>query len=544
VWGTVGVLVLAFVAQVHLSVRQKSAILHEPLYAYAGYQYLSRGAYRVNFDSPPLLKQLAALPLLGFALEAEAGPEERAHALAITFLYENRVPVERLLERLRAPFLILGVVLGLVVFVWARALYGSCGGVLALWLYAFSTALLGEAGFANHDFGLTCLSVLTLYAGWRLRARPSMAGALAVGVILGVALVTKFSALLLVPALVGFGLLDALAAPGGQPRRRAVARRAGLLGAMVAAAAVVVWADYGFAVGILRVDLYRQVFERIAPGGVLSRLAGRLPASLPLPASLYVEGGLLQMIHGWVGHINYFLGEVSYTGWWSYYLVTLLYRAPLPLLVLGVLRLATWRPGASVPVRDEIWLLAYGGLTFVLFSLSRTQLGLRYVLVVFPLAFVFLGGLAAGGWAQMRPALRAAVAACLAWYAVDSLRAFPDYLAYFNPLAGGPDAGYRKVVEGVDLGQDAAGLQRFVAAGAIDEMRVSCFGCPPPRYLGPAFKPLGCRPVTGWVAVSVRHLVMPEPFLPRGCFDWLSGREPVARIGHTIHVFELPAGAP
>jgi hypothetical protein len=183
-------------------------------------------------------------------------------------------------------------------------------------------------------------------------------------------------------------------------------------------------------------------------------------------------------------------------------------------------------------------------LTFVLFSLSRTQLGLRYVLVIFPLAFVFLGGLAARGWTGMRPGLRAAVAACLAWYAIDSLRTYPDYLTYFNRLAGGPDAGYRQIIEGVDLGQDVAGLQRFVAARDIQEMRVSCFGCPPPRYLGPAFKPLGCQPTGGWVAVSVRHLVMPEPFLPKGCFDWLSGREPAVRIGHSIHVFEITDGVP
>jgi hypothetical protein len=274
----------------------------------------------------------------------------------------------------------------------------------------------------------------------------------------------------------------------------------------------------------------------------MSRLAAWLPAVVSFPGALYVEGALLQMIHGWIGHINYFLGEVSYAGWRRYYLVTLLYRAPLPLMALVTLRLATWRPGTQARWRDELSLLAYGALTFVLFSLSRTQLGLRYVLVIFPLVFVFLGGLAARGMAGMRPWVRAAVAACLAWYAIDSLRAYPDYLTYFNPLAGGPDAGYRKIIEGVDLGQDAAGLQRFVAARDIAEMRVSCFGCPPPHHLGPAFKALGCRPTAGWIAVSVRHLVMPEPFLPRGCFEWLSGREPVARIGHSIHVFESAGG--
>jgi hypothetical protein len=570
------VLLAAFVLQVHLSVRQKSAILHEPLYSYAGYQYLTRGAYRVNFDSPPLLKQLAALPLLGADLDPVIGPEERFHPLSMRFFYENRLPPERLLARLRLPFLPLGIVLGVVVFLWARALYGAAGGILALWLYAFSIALLGEAGFANHDFGLTCASVLALYAGWRLCARPTLPRTIGTGIVLGLALVTKFSALLLVPALGALALADVVVRRTREPMGGALLRRAGALAAVLGVAALVVWADYGFGTGAIRVDLYRKAFEHIAPHSLAARVTARLPSTVHVPAALYVEGVVVQMLHGWVGHINYFLGEVSYHGWRHYYLVTLALRTPLPLMVLAVLRLVTWRPGGrggggavrgaptpaasgdgiaavgtdGVPVAraarprwwGELWLLAYAALTFVLFSLGRTQLGLRYVLVIFPLAFVFLGGLAAGGWGALRPAVRAIVTVCLAWYAVDALRTYPDYLTYFNPIAGGPDAGYRLVVEGTDLGQDAAGLQRFVAAHDIAEMQVSCFGCPPPRHLGPAFRPLGCRPVSGWLAVSVRHRVMPEPFLPKGCFDWLAAHEPVARIGHSIHVFHLPQG--
>jgi 4-amino-4-deoxy-L-arabinose transferase-like glycosyltransferase len=551
VWTAIEVagLIAAFILQVYLSARQKSPILHENLYVYAGYHYLTAGAYRVNFDSPPLLKQLAALPLLALdATPPEPPPAGRMAPAMHRFFYQNRIPLADLLVAVRAPFLGLGIMLCLAVYCWARRLYGPAGGVLALWLCAFNPALIGEAGFANHDLGLASLSVVALYAAWRLCTRPRPGAALAAGLALGLALVTKFSALLLVPAIMMLGLGAGRSWPADHRGIHGLGRRAAWIGIVLAIAALVVWADYGFAVGEIRIDAYRQAITRVAPAGLIARLAATLPATATLPGSLYLEGALLQMLHGAVGHINYLFGEVSYEGWWYYYLVTVLYRTPLPLFGLVALRVVIGRPGGDEPARRgaETWLLAYAALTLVLFSASRTQLGQRYILVIYPLLFVWLGGLAGAvgaAGARVRGVGRALIAGCLIASAAVSLRAFPDYLMYFNALAGGPEAGPTKIIEGVDLGQDAAALGRFVAARNIERMAVSCFGCPPPEYLGPAFRPLGCAPTTGWVAVSVRQLAMPEPFLARGCFAWLADREPVARLGHSILVYHLDAAA-
>jgi hypothetical protein len=546
-------LIVVFAAQAHVSAGRKSAILHETLYTYAGYQYLTRGDYRINLDSPPLLKQLAALPLLPLDLDPAVGPHDRVNPFVDRFFYENRVPADVLLARARLPFLALGLLLGIVIFRWTRELYGPAAGILALWLTAFNPALLGQAGFANHDFGLTCFSVATLYAAWRLAIRPTLPRALVTGIVLGLALATKFSGLLLIPTVMLLVLADAVVRPGEATGVRAAGRRVAWLAVVLVVAALTVWADYGFRVGAIRLDLYLKMFERVAPDGIITRLIRRLPPSVTLPAPLYVDGAVVQMLHGWIGHINYLFGEVSYRGWWYYYLVTFLYRVPIPLFIVALVRVATWRRAGRMQAWAEVWVLAYAVLTVVLFSLSRTQLGERYVLVVYPLAFVFLGGLwqpgqrAAAGAPDDRtmepatgPGVRVAVGAALLSYAAGAWLIFPDHLTYFNVLAGGPDAGYRKIIEGVDLGQDAATLQRFVASRGIEEMKVSCFGCPAAKHLGTAFRPVGCKPRPGWIAVSVRHRVMPRPFLPAGCFDWLADHEPVARLGHSIHVFDIP----
>jgi hypothetical protein len=193
-WATAAAsaLVIVFVVQTHWSVRQKSPILHETLYTYAGYQYLTRGAYHLNYDSPPLLKQLAALPLLPLDLE----PGIEANFLTInpavdTFIYENRIPGDALIDRARLPFLVLPVLLGAVVFAWAAELHGPWGGLLALALTVFNPALLGQAGFANHDFGLATFSVTALWALWRLCRAPSLGWTVAAGVALGCALASS-----------------------------------------------------------------------------------------------------------------------------------------------------------------------------------------------------------------------------------------------------------------------------------------------------------------------------------------------------------------
>jgi 4-amino-4-deoxy-L-arabinose transferase-like glycosyltransferase len=454
-----------------------------------------------------------------------------------TFIYENRIPGDALIDRARLPFLVLPVLLGAVVFAWAAELHGPWGGLLALALTVFNPALLGQAGFANHDFGLATFSVTALWALWRLCRAPSLGWTVAAGVALGLALASKYTAAMLVPTMLLLGLADVFVRSDGTPRGPALARRAGHLGAVVLIAGLVVWADYGFRVGPLPIDRFRFFLSHINPDGIVAKIAARLPDRPVVPAPDFVNGVAVQMIHGDTGHVNYLLGRVSASGWWYYYLLTFLWRVPLALFALVGLWLAT-RGDRPADAWATTWLLLYGVFTVLLFSASPTQLGERYVLVVYPLLFVVLGGLA-------RRCGRAAgaVGLCLAAYVATSLAAYPDYLTYFNRLAGGPDAGFRKVVEGVDLGQDARGLQRFVEARGIAAIKLSCFGCAPLRSLGPAFQPLGCAPTTGWLAVSIRQLVMPEPFLPRGCFDWLATRPPAARIGHSIWVWNVPPGA-
>ena len=202
--GMAALLILIFVGQAASSLRQKSLTADEGMYITAGYYHLQEGTFRFNMTNPPLVKVLAALPLL--ALDPEL-PEVEGDPAAWSsveqwrysrrFLYENRRPARHILMTARAPFLLLGAFTGWLVFVWARRLYGDAGGVLALAVYVLCPAVLGHAPLANQDFGVGALSLIALYALWCASERETPARVTAAGAALGAALLTKFTAVAL-----------------------------------------------------------------------------------------------------------------------------------------------------------------------------------------------------------------------------------------------------------------------------------------------------------------------------------------------------------
>jgi hypothetical protein len=78
------------------------------------------------------------------------------------------------------------------------------------------------------------------------------------------------------------------------------------------------------------------------------------------------------------------------------------------------------------------------------------------------------------------------VAVLVAWHAGASLAIRPHYLAYFNPLLGGPARAYESFVDSsLDWGQDLPGLKRWLDAHARGEkVFLSYFGSGSPASEG------------------------------------------------------------
>ena len=135
------------------------------------------------------------------------------HSLPL-YLSEDRRPYGNL-NRCRSVMLVSALApLVLVSFLWARQLYGQGAGLLAAALVGLEPNILAHARLITPDATLACWWLVSLALWWRYLERGG-AGRLLLGALaLGLALLTKYTSLLLLVAWPGLGLLL------GRPRGR------------------------------------------------------------------------------------------------------------------------------------------------------------------------------------------------------------------------------------------------------------------------------------------------------------------------------------
>jgi hypothetical protein len=177
------------------------------------------------------------------------------------------------------------------------------------------------------------------------------------------------------------------------------------------------------------------------------------------------------------------MGMHSTSGWWFYYIVACLIKIPLGILVLAAgLGLARRRLGLRFRP-DELYLAVPFLLVFIYFScFNNIQIGFRYLLPVYPLLLVLIGKY---GEVLHRTAVRVAAGLLALWVVAGSVWIWPDYLAYFNELIGGPRQGYHWLGDSnLDWGQDLKGLGNFMADHDIKRISLSYFGSADPAHYG------------------------------------------------------------
>jgi hypothetical protein len=97
----------------------------------------------------------------------------------------------------------------------------------------------------------------------------------------------------------------------------------------------------------------------------------------------------------------------------------------------------------------------------LLFSLSNVKIGVRHVLPLYP--FLALGVAVALKELMTTPLRRAIVYGGALFMIVTVVAVHPQYLSYFNPLAGGSAAGYRWLQDSnYDWGQNEILAKRMV----------------------------------------------------------------------------------
>jgi hypothetical protein len=583
----VALLLGAFAVQAITSMLRKSGTYDECVDLAAGYSHLVADDYRMNPEHPPLAKMIAALPLLFIkvdgAFDSRSWEKCEQWDFGCDFLYSGRNDAATLLLWGRFSAVIISMCLGLLVFFWARRLFGNAAGLFALFLLAFCPNIIAHGSLATTDLPLAFFFLLSLFTFDIAARRLTFFAAGIAGFSLGLALLTKFSAPLLLPVMLlaaVFRIFDRTPlefrllkhAFANTWRMKAVALVA-LFCIMLATAYVVLWAGYRFRYspcpdGNDRTSLLVQPAQ--------NRLLKVIYANHLLPRA-FVDG--YRYLSQGVNRPSYLDGQHNwsyqtkkYTTWPHYFVMTTLYKTPVPMLVFFVVTLcATFWWSRKTWTRETlliVGMLIYFGAA----SFSGMNIGHRHILPVIPMAFIFVSKIP-GRLRLKRQVnsimLKAGFGLLLAWYACGAVSIYPNYLAYFNEIAGGPANGPEHLTDSnIDWGQDLIMLRNYMDEHNIASVNLIYFGTANPRSYGVRckfFMPPRHWPSSAmsqiqisdfsenstvnqgdYFAVSVTLLeetCSESPFFSR-ILKMFREETPVARIGYSIYLYRSPVTMP
>ena len=493
----------------------------EPAHIACGMEWLEKHTYTYEAQHPPLARVMTAiLPKLAGAHGWNKGGMWD-EGLAILF---NDGKPDSTLALARAGVLPFFWITCWIVFSCARWISGrTAAAVLAVFLVTMTPTVLAHAGLATTDMGLTAMFLLAIYTGWRWLEEPVWWRAASFGASLGLAVLAKFSTLAFLPSVAVVALAIWWISERPSLKKTLELLRARGLQALCAGliAVVVIWAGYRFSFG---------------------RTAA---FSFSVPAPELFKGIEEVRKHNENGHLTYLLGVPNTVGWPYFYVIALGVKTPLPILALGLVGLGLLFSRKLAGTRG--WIMPSTVLGILIFASFFTQIkiGTRHVLPVV-IAFSIAGGCAAV-WLLQRfsksKVAQYAVVLLLLLAPIPSLAAHPDYLAYFNFLAGDkPEAVL--VDSDLDWSQDVKRLAKRLKDVGAKEVYFNQYAPGDlPKFFGfPPIQPLDVNgPRPGWNAVSVTPMMYglwgDERYVYDRGFEFWPELVPTERVGRGILLF-------
>jgi len=517
-------LLLIYAVQCFWFIRTQSLTVDEPGHIAAGLAMWRHGRFVMLNDQPPLARLIFTAPLAAFTSTQVDNIHERLFATDPALALWTRPPI-----------VLLGILLGIFLWLAAREWLSESAANFVLALFTFSPALIAHFSLATMDGAATLTIFLVVLQLARWRKNPTTWQTVLLGVALGLMLMSKFYAPPLV--LVALYIVRLKTTDGSKHSRKWHWKQAV---AVAALAWVVVWAGYFFHVSVARFEDHELVIHMPhRENDFRVPVNFHLPGKVPIPGAEYIDGLYKVAFHDLAGHESMLLGHISRTGGWkSYYFYVVGLKWPWLVLLLSL-------TGIAVIVRRQVrlpdgWpaLIAIPGALFLMAIFSRIQIGDRHILPLYPFALL----LAAAAW-QAFSKNRVACIVLLGLVAVnaaDCLRFAPDYMSYFTPFVDSSKS-YRLLTDSnTDWGQGLIALKKYQDQHPNEQINLAYFGTVDPavygiryRVLQPMERPAGTAIVS---ATNLSGQLLADP----DSYQWLLQYKPKAILNHTLYVFEVP----
>jgi hypothetical protein len=426
----------------------------------------------------------------------------------------------------RLMTILFSTVAGFVVFLWTRQLYGFIPALFSLGLYVLDPNIIAHSQLVTTDAYAMGMILVACYCLWRFAQSRKWQDGLILSVMLGLAQLTKYTALALYPlsaiALLAhdwFHLQNIFPSPSWRGIGREAIRylKYGLVVLLVS----IVIINAGFLFNRTFESLSRYEFRSNVFQGLQQKISFAVPTPYP-----YLEGldWVIQRERTGEGYgSNYLFGTLQDKGFPGYYLVASLYKEPIATLFIVIAALVSYF--FNKQKRQTFWQNEFFLLLPVLFFtvyfnfFYNAQIGIRYYLVVFPLLFVFTGNLFSN-WNRFLFWQKSLSMGLMGYLLISVLSYYPYYITYFNELVWDKTQAYKILADSnLDWGQSRSDVERYFAEH-------------------PNTKQPSARPESGQFVISVNRLVGITTDPQR--FAWLRENfEPEGTVAHSYLIYDI-----
>jgi hypothetical protein len=482
--------------------RSTSMTWDEGHHLFDGYTVIKHSDYRLNPEVPPLVKVVAAIPLLFQELTApiNQGRETQTEAYldGREFLLKNGY--DRVLIPARIACMSFTLLLGLLIFTVTRRMFSAVAGLVALAFFAFDPNFLAHGALVTTDVASSCMLLASVYAWYRYSKAPSWAGFGLVCIAVSAALVVKFTGIFVLPTLLLLSVFEAFCFRS----LRMFARHCAALAGVALVGWVMLWGAYGFH--------YRPVTDNQKLNSELASYLPKLPnKSDELRLGFVARHHLLPEACLWGlanakitadVNKNYLFGKVYRHSDWRYFPVAFLIKSTLPFLLLVLCVPLYYLPQRWRRSERQLAYMLLPAMFYLLIAMtSGMNIGIRHLLPIYPFLYI-LGAGAAVMMAQQNHLWWGVIAMLLIWHGTSSLRSGPGYMGYGNEAWGGSDNVHAYLSDSnTDWGQQLKEVKQYIDQHHIQNCWMAYFvdGVTEPSDYGISCKRLPTEETLWWM---------------------------------------------
>ncbi|MGG6293741.1 ArnT family glycosyltransferase [Leptolyngbya sp. AN02str] len=463
----VGILCLFFVmlSLASLLLPLKESLTYDEDYYYASGEAILSGQPskrgETDIGERNIMPSNALNPLISRSITAfKPGPMKRSRAIFIGKL----------------ATILISVLLAIYVFIWSRQLYGVGSGFLALALYILDPNIIAHSRIVHQDiYGAFGIFVATYYF-WQLLKFGGYKNTVLSIVSFGIAQISRFTSIYLIPIYlilaIGFyhsAILKALKLGNFKVVWLGIKRACIYICLLVLTTVLIINLGFSFDKTFTKFGDYKFESQSLSSLQAKSAVLRAMPVPVPYAYLRGLDMGKQKQEQAFGNTPAYLMGKLGLEdgkkrGFKEYFIVAFLYKVPIAtqiILLMAVVSLFRFRRQICF-WQNEAFLIVPSLFCVTTLSFSNAQIGIRYILMIFPFLFV-LSSRAALSWDILKARYRLFVIGLVAYLLVSNLSYFPHYLSYFNELLVDRRMGYTILGDSnIDWGQNQAYLQKYL----------------------------------------------------------------------------------